>query len=456
MKKISMAFFILLASFSAYASEYPTSDFYLKQLDKLRSFKSEPQNKAIDNSKKIKQKKIKLPLSETKNKPVKVPEKITHPEQLVKVVLSCNPEAESRRNLYKAAQYNLTQTQALEPIIKQFSAFMDKHPLMVAVSKQHPQPGVSALKFRIANYISEEAKQQLDLFNLKLALDTRNQAYKFLRTKEKLVLIQQTIALFNDLKNSTESLYRDGKASFDELTMVSVEIEKLRTLKNKYQIEKKEIIENIYALLEEKRPELDFSRQQADLNSNFKIATASTEKHPLLLTDKTRLKKIQATVKLIRRTAFPDFTTVSSLSPGVNSAIPGVKKHGFIDFNRSFSKQLQSKAQAQKAKIKQTRANLKARLNSDLTALKIAKQSHQIIVARMQPDLKTAFASVKSSYENGQAGFAKLVESERRLLDMQHRLIDSEFEILKLRASILFDMGKLKFQLEGQDVKTSQ
>jgi outer membrane protein TolC len=227
--------------------------------------------------------------------------------------------------------------------------------------------------------------------------------------------------------------------------MVSVEIERLKTLRNKYMIEKNEILESIYALLADKRPEINFCSKKSSLESHFKIESASIEKHPLLLSEKTRLQKIQATIKLIRRAAFPDFTAISALSPGGNSTVPDVKKHGFIDFNRSFSKQLSSSALAQKARIKQTRANLQARLNSDLTALKITKQSHKIIVARMQPDLKSAFASVKSSYENGQTGFSKLVESERRLLEMQNRLIDSEYEILKLNASILFDLGKINF-----------
>jgi outer membrane protein TolC len=316
---------------------------------------------------------------------------------------------------------------------------------MVPLSKEHPQPEVSALKFKIASYISEEAKQRLDLFILKLARNTRNQAYKLIRTNKKLALTRRTIALYNDLKDSSESLYRDGKASFDEVTMVSVEIERLKTLRNKYLTEKNDVLENIYALLAGKKPEVQFKGQKLSLESTNKIESASIETHPLLLSEKTRLQRIQTTIKLIRRMAFPDFTSISSLSPQGNSAVPGAKKHSLIDFNRSFSKQLRSKAQGQNARIKQTSANLKARLNSDLTALRIAKQSHQIIFSRMQPDLESAFASVKSSYENGQTGFAKMVESECRLLDMQNRLIDSEFEILKLKASILFDLGKINF-----------
>jgi hypothetical protein len=445
MKKIYISLFILLISISGYADENPQTDFYHKQLDSLKFFKSESQIKALVHRQVTKSTKINMPFTGNKNASIKIPAKITHPEQLVQIVIQCNFEAESRRNRYRAARYNLTQTQALEPIIKQFSAFMSESPLMVSLNKEHPQPGVSALKFRIANFIGEEAKQQLNLFLLELAQNSRNKAYELIKTSEKLALTRQTIALYNDLKKSSESLYSDGKASFDELTMVSVEIESLKTLRNKYMIEKNEILESIYALLADKRPEINFCSKKSSLESHFKIESASIEKHPLLLSEKTRLQKIQATIKLIRRAAFPDFTAISALSPGGNSTVPDVKKHGFIDFNRSFSKQLSSSALAQKARIKQTRANLQARLNSDLTALKITKQSHKIIVARMQPDLKSAFASVKSSYENGQTGFSKLVESERRLLEMQNRLIDSEYEILKLNASILFDLGKINF-----------
>jgi outer membrane protein TolC len=61
----------------------------------------------------------------------------------------------------------------------------------------------------------------------------------------------------------------------------------------------------------------------------------------------------------------------------------------------------------------------------------------------MIPELEKAFESVKSRYESGQAGFQELVETESRLLNFKNLQIDAEFETLKLKADIIFDLGKI-------------
>jgi outer membrane protein TolC len=451
MKKnfLFFAFFVFLSSGSNAAM--PTTSFYLQQIEALENVETSRH----DLKKKTKLKLIKLkndnPTLETEpesTEPKPSFLNISSVDELVKEVINLNEEAESRRQKLVAARFNLNQTQAIEPVISQFAGFMQASSALTPMFKEHPFPGVSALKLRIAQFIEDEAEARLQLFLADLARKARLKAFQYNQIQKKIDLTSRTIELYLDLKNTSESLYRNGKISFSQLTMVSVEAQKHITRKNSLLANLAEIKEKLTALLDGHA--LKPGRYIKHNNQTLKVNRAKiTEKHPEIAAENSVLHRNQTMIELIKRASFPEFTTVSSI-PGqkLKSIKPSysIKNHvkdSNIEYSRVFVGQLQAKTQAQNARLNQVRKDLNASLSANKEALKQSERNLNIISSKMIPELEKAFESVKSRYESGQAGFQELVETESRLLNFKNLQIDAEFETLKLKADIIFDLGKI-------------
>lgn len=126
-KIFNAAFLLFLLTSAIQLNAVVPSDFYNDQQNELNNFNQ--------NRKQI------LPLIEHKVFPVTashnlyqaMPEiktdqliKVDNPEQLVSLVLKHDPEIKQKTALVKAAQFGVSQTLALEPVIRQFSTFLTK------------------------------------------------------------------------------------------------------------------------------------------------------------------------------------------------------------------------------------------------------------------------------------------------------------------------------------------
>lgn len=456
MKKTTVFLAMLCFAMPVHADSRPASDFFRQQLEQLKSFKAEPEIR--DNFEERIQATLNAPEPMTEQRATEpaviqplTALSIRTPEDFTRAALTLAPEVRKQEQMLAAARYNLSQTQALELLLNQFSAFMSQTPTLTPLFKEHPFPGVSAVKARIAQSISDEANARFALFLAGMARQSRTTAYQIIAARKRLALIDRTIGLYNDLKNTSDSLYRNGKISFAELTMISLEASRLETQKNQYQTMLIEQQEKAFALLGGERPVLNFSVLPAsEFKSAVQAGAHSFADHPALLAENIGLTRLEDSIALVQRMTFPEYTSSSrlpmkkSMSTSASAGMPQADSR--IEFNRVFVEQLKARRQAQAEAVTSARLMLEAQYASDLASFQRNQQSLQIIRSRMLPELEKAFASVKSKYENGQASFQQLVETEKRLLNLKEKLIDSEFATLKARADILYDIGKISFK----------
>jgi len=444
MKKIFVAAATILISLPAWTM--PETGFYRLQKQKLSETKSrkvstdkrQTPEASIDSHESTDSKAFKPEIA-TKTIPVK------NVEKLVELVLTYNPEIEKHWRLFRAAQFNLSQTQAIEPVLEQFAAFAKQSRQLVPLSKEHPLPGVSALKLEIANLIAAEAREKLNIALLDLAKRTRILAYRQLQLQGKLRLIKQTSRLYTGLHKTSESLYRNGNISLAQLTMIANEGRQLLIEQNRL---KSELISNeqeIQALLNAHlKPDLTFL-QVPRLNQEQQNIG---EPHPEIAATIAAAQRLEKMTLLLQRASFPEFTSISSLqnrgdlSHSMSYQNSNMIKDSSIDFNRVFLYQLRERSKAARARQIFTENRLKAAQITHTASLKLARKNLHIISSQMIPELEKAFAGVKSRYENGKAGFQELIEAERRLLNAAMSRIDAEFATRKLNAEILLDLGK--------------
>ncbi|EKD82262.1 MAG: hypothetical protein ACD_39C01400G0002 [uncultured bacterium] len=455
MRKTSTFLAILCLAMPVHADSRPTSAFFSQQLEQLKNFK------AASESSDSFEKRFQTTLSESEPLPDQWPTEpavtqppaalsIRTPEDFTRAALALSPEVRKQKQMLAAARYNLSQTQALELLLNQFSAFMSQTPALTPLFKEHPFPGISAIKARIAQSISDEASARFDHFLAGLARQSRITAYQIIAARKRLALLDRTIGLYTDLKKTSDTLYRNGKISFAELTMISLEASRLETQKNQYQTMLTEQQEKAFALLDGRRPVLNFSALPAsDFAPASQVGDHRFADHPALLAENIGLNRLEDSIALVQRMTFPEYTSTSrlpmkkSMSTAASAGMPSADSR--IEFNRTFVEQLKARRQAQTEAVTATRLMLQAQYASDLEAYHRNQKSLQIIRFRMLPELEKAFASVKSMYESGQAGFQLLVETEKRLLSLKEKLIDSEFATLKAKADMLYDLGKIQF-----------
>ena len=460
MRKTSAFLALFCLAMPVHADSRPASAFFSQQLEQLKSFKAAPEIRDSFDER----------IQATLNAPEPMTEKwptepavvqppaalsIRTPEDFTRAALTLAPEVRKQKQMLAAARYNLSQTQAMELLLNQFSAFMSQTPALTPLFKEHPFPGVSAIKARIAQSISDEASARFDHFLAGMARQSRLAAYQIIAARKRLALIDKTIGLYTDLKKTSDSLYRNGKISFAELTMISLEASRLETQKNQYQTMLIEQQEKAFALLDGERPALNFNALPAsDFTSPGQTGDHRFADHPALLAENIGLNRLEDSIALVQRMTFPEYTSTSrlpmkkSMSTAASAGIPQADSR--IEFNRIFVEQLKARRQAQAEAVTATRLMLQAQYASNLESLQRNRKSLQIIKSQMLPELEKAFASVKAKYESGQANFQQLVETEKRLLNLKEKLIDSEFATLKARADMLYDIGKIYFKAGSQ------
>lgn len=448
MKKLLLALsFLLLPGF---VEALPESSFYRLQLQNLAEIKTEKPREIdqpagiLKNDNSAKQSDALYP-DKRLAKFASGNNKIHNAEELVSLVTLHSPEVERQWRMFRAAQFNLSQTQALEPVIEQFAAFSGQSALLVPLSKEHPFPGITALKLEIADLIAGETREKLNQTLLDLARQARILAYRLIQLQQKLALTQKTIRLYLSLQETSESLYRNGKITLAQLTMIANEARQLKIVENRILSEKIETEQKIYAMLDNKvRPEL----RLAQANPVRIDQKADGEQHPEIAAEMAAAQRLTKMLQLLQRATFHEFTSLSSLQPQAGFSHPDSYKAGnmykdsSIDFNRVFIHQLRERARAVQAKQAMLENRLKSDYNSHTASLKLARKNLEIIGNQMIPELEKAFAGVKSRYESGQADFYELIEAERRLLNAGINQIDARFTTRKLSAEILYDLGR--------------
>ncbi|MDD2999099.1 MAG: TolC family protein [Candidatus Riflebacteria bacterium] len=455
MKKTSAFLAILCLAMPVHADSRPASAFFSQQLEQLKNFKATSERGNSFDERVQATPSTPEPSAEQWHAKPAVAQppstlSIRTPEDFTRAALTLAPEAEKQKQMLAAARYNLSQTQALELLLNQFSAFMSQTPSLTPLFKEHPFPGVSAIKGRIAQSISAEASARFDHFLAGFARQSRTTAYQIIAARKRLALLDRTIELYADLKKTSDTLYRNGKISFAELTMISLEASRLETQKNQYQTILTEQQEKAFALLGGRRPALNFGALPApDFISASQISDHRFSEHPALLAENIGLKRLEDSIALVQRMTFPEYTSTSRLpmKKNISTAASAVmlQADSRIEFNRTFVEQLKARRQAQAEAVTATRLMLQAQYASDLEAFQRNHKTMQVIRSRMLPELEKAFTSVKSKYESGQANFQQLVETEKRLLNLKEKLIDSEFATLKTRADMLYDLGKIQY-----------
>ncbi|GAB4279601.1 MAG: hypothetical protein Kow0029_23630 [Candidatus Rifleibacteriota bacterium] len=443
MKRILASVILTLAIFTSAFPAEKGSRFLNLQLSELSSWQPEAANKKVEqpvisffNGKKLIKKVRKLP---TELKSI---------EEFVELVLAVNPEIEKQRNLLEASRAIIAQSQALDPLVEQFSSFMTDTPGLVPLFKERPYPGITALKLRIAKSIYEEARLKFEYFLAGMAKNARILAYQICQTRKKIKLVADTAKIYKNLMKTSESFYSNGAISFAEYTMISIDVSKLKTRENQLKIQLKELEEKAVAMLGGNNTVLlSFAKPYSRLFDKSGIISFDSANHPDINAEKTKLSRIADSIRLIGRMAFPEYTYTTSIGPDSGTAIMKMPlktvSSGMIKFNRVFLQQLSSRYEAQKSMIEELRNKLESDFNSQLEACQLHAKNNAIISGKMLPEMRKAFASVKSRYENGRAGFQELIETERRLLTIEESLIDSNFELAKAGAMLWFSLGKI-------------
>ncbi len=387
-----------------------------------------------------------------KQKPVKnvrnLPTESKSIEGFVELVLAVNPEVEKQRNLLEASRAIIAQSQAIDPLVEQFSSFMPATPGLVPLFKEHPYPGITAIKLRIATSIYEEAKLKFEYFLARMAKNARILAYQIHQTRKKIKLVVDTANIYQDLMNTSESFYSNGVITFAEFTMISIDVSKLKTRENQLKIQLKELEEKAVAMLGGKNTVLRlFAKSDSRFIGKNEKISFNLANHPDINAEKTKLSRIADSIQLMDRMAFPEYTSTTSIGPDSGTAIMKMPlkmvSSGMIEFNRVFLQQLSSRYEAQKSMLEELSNKLRSDFNSQLEAYHLHGKNNAIISGKMLPEMRKAFASVKSRYENGKAGFQELIETERRLLTIEESLIDSNFELAKAGAMLWFSLGKI-------------
>lgn len=452
MKKLTLVLVLLFLAGHSFAKSLPTTKFYLDQLKALEAFRPVQPVSDPDLAPRLDFDSRSQPKDDFQTTKPQVFTEIKTSEEFVGAVLKLSPDVEKQKQMVQAARYNLSQTQALEPLLNQFASFLTMTPTLAPVFKEHPFPGVSAIKLRIAEEISAQAQASFDYFLAKIANKARILAFQIVQFHRKVALISRTIKLYQDLKQTSESLYRNGKVSFAELTMISIEAGRLQTQKNQYLIMLKEMQEKAFSMLNGQKPKLSIhSFRAADFAEVPALSVADFKNHPGLIAEEIKVSSLENSIALVRRAAFPEYTSISSLpmkknmSASINAPSGNPKIDANIDFSRVFVGQLQARRLAQVSETSSIKESLISDFNAHSEAYRLTRTNLNIIRRQMLPELEKAFSSVKSRYESGQAGFQELVETEKRLLSLKEKLIDSEFETLKAKANMLYDLGKIQF-----------
>lgn len=261
-------------------------------------------------------------------------------------------------------------------------------------------------------------------------------------------LVQQSLALLDDLEQSVQTRYANGLGSQQDAIRVQVEKTMLKSELIMLQNEHHHTFARLNTLLS--RPAsapLAEPLQSRPLPSAAKLDEAVLQER--LLARNPQLRIAEAGVvsagknrELAYANRYPDLTV--GIAPTQSGSAVKTWDLMFeinIPLQRSSRRAQEREAEAMLAASAARKSALliqtQSELSENLAALEAARQTEALIATRLLPQTDLTYQSALAGYENGKVEFAMLIEAQRQLLkarqqqlqvqmDMQLRLADIE------------------------------
>ncbi len=272
-------------------------------------------------------------------------------------------------------------------------------------------------------------------------------AMRYFSTRS-LQLAEQTLALLDDLEQTAQTRYANGRGAQQDVISVQVEKTMLRSELIALQMEDHHAHARLNALLS--RPanaELAEPGRLRVIPPAAALEEDALQEHlvarnPQLQIAEAGIQSAQKNRDLAYANRYPGFT----LGVAPNQYGNRVRSWDLmVEFNiplqqssrRSQERETEAMLSASNARKQALLAQAQSELSENLSALEAARRTESLIATRLLPQAELTWQSALAGYETGKVEFATLIEAQKQILkarqqqlqaqtDMQLRLADIE------------------------------
>lgn len=336
------------------------------------------------------------------------------------------------------------------------SPSLDEDPMSqikVGVRQKIPFPGKLSLRQQGEEEQRKGYRFQLRDLQARLVKEVRKAWLEAFYQNRALEVIDTNLKLFEDLLSVARTQYTVGKGLQQDILLAQLERDRLRDerirLKNALERAKSKLLELTLAepasfSVPDELPEL------AELPNLEKIMSGLSN-HPLILAQKSRIRKEGTSVELARKDYYPDFGVEVSyghrrardmdgdrrsdfVSGGITMELPVFRKDRQ---DRQVEAALEDRTAARK-KLRALMLKLKRKTRSTWSDMQRYRERARLFEETILPDSRHTVEANRSAYISGRLDFLDLVRS--RIQDYKYRLKlwKLRVESMKSRAELLY------------------
>lgn len=336
------------------------------------------------------------------------------------------------------------------------SPSLDEDPMSqikVGVRQRIPFPGKLSLKQQQEELGRERYRLQLRDLEARLVKEVRKAWLEAFYQNRALEVIDTNLKLFDDLLSVARTQYTVGKGLQQDILLAQLERDRLQDerirLKNALERAKSKLLELTLAepasfSVPDELPEL------ADPPNLQKIMSGLSE-HPLILAQKSRIRKEGTSVELARKDYYPDFGVEVSYGHRRARDMDGERRSDFVSGgitmelpvfhkdrqDRQVEAALEDRTAARK-KLRTLMLKLKRKARSTWSDMQRYRERARLFEETILPDSRHTVEANRSAYISGRLDFLDLVRS--RIQDYKYRLKlwKLRVETVKSRAELLY------------------
>jgi outer membrane protein TolC len=302
---------------------------------------------------------------------------------------------------------------------------------MLMVSQMLPGPGKRSLRTNVAESDVAEAKDELENTRLRVRVEVRKAFYDLLRAQGELVIHDEHVAIAHQAIEAARIRYTVGKVPQQDILKAQLALTRLAEHMIRFDRDAEIARDRLNTLLGrdparpiEVRGELSVSTVLPSAESLEKMAL---EARPDLREAQTAIEKSRKEQELAKKPYVPDFTVSagymlmpSSTDPRNDYMVEGSMNLPWLNHRKHDAEIAESTAKVteQDAELAAMRNEAFGQIQEALAEARAAQQLARVYQDSLQPQAEATLHAAVIAYENNQAEFLDLLESQMTVVDV--------------------------------------
>jgi outer membrane protein, heavy metal efflux system len=317
-----------------------------------------------------------------------------------------------------------------------------------------PMPGKLRESGRIASARAASAAVRADEVEWTLRADVAMAFYDLYQTDHQLAVARETLRLLQDIRRTTESMYRVGEGRQADVLRAQVAIARMEEDTIRMTTMRAAMAARLNALLDRSvqvdiaSPVLpEFPDTVPPLDS---LVAAASAARPMILAGEREVEAAEAQTRLARREIWPDLTV--GVQYGQRSGEMGTERMGSLMigasvpiFARSRQLRMRDEAEAMRqmavADVAAMRADTRARVAEAYAGLVRARNLATLYRSTVLPQAEAAVTSAHAAYRTGSVDFMTLLDTRMTVNEYRQELFALEAEQGKAWAELEMLIG---------------